>query len=362
MHDRRLPSRAAQDTRQALRGAVTDRRAGGRPPPRWRPVRWTAVPGLAVTAAGVAGALVVHHLLPAVSPLMGGLILGAAITNLGLNHPLLHPGLRVAARRLLRAGIVLLGLQLVVAQMLALGAPVLLLTLIVTAVTFLATNWLGRRMGLSTGRSLLVASGFSICGASAIAAVAATTDSDDDDVMTAVALVTLAGSLAIVALPPLIDMAGLDAAGFGVWAGASGPEVAQVVAIAGAVGPAALAPAVLVKLTRVTLLAPLLLALGLWQRRGAVRMPSAKPPPLIPLFVVGFLAAMGLRSLGVVPAGLLGPARTLQTMLLTAAMFGLGSSVRLASLLRTGRHSLSLGLAAMLLVTTVAYVGLRVIG
>lgn len=292
---------------------------------------------------------------------MVGLVLGAVMTNLGLNPPLLHPGLRVASRRLLRAGIVLLGLQLVVAQMLALGAPVLLLTLCVTVVTFLATNWLGRRLGLSASRSLLVASGFSICGASAIAAVAATDDSDDDDVMTAVALVTLAGSLAIVALPPLMEVAGLTAEEFGVWAGASGPEVAQVVAIAGAVGSAALAPAVLVKLARVTLLAPLLLAIGLWQRRGTARRQESSRPPLIPLFVVGFLAAMSLRSLGLVPEGLLGPAQALQTALLTAAMFGLGTSVRLVPLLRTGRRSLGVGLAAMVLVTLLAYLGIRLI-
>ncbi|XVQ88502.1 YeiH family protein [Microbispora siamensis] len=318
------------------------------------------LPGLLVTAAGAALATAVNALVPAVSPLMAALVLGALMTNLGLSSPALRPGLEFAARGPLRLGIVLLGAQLALPDVLALGLPVLLLVVVTVTATFFGTQWLGRRLGLGRELSLLVATGFSICGAAAVAAMDGVTDSDEKDVMTAVALVTLYGSLAIAVLPQARGLLHLSPEAFGVWAGASVHEVAQVVATAQAVGGAALATAVVVKLTRVVLLAPLIAGVTLWRRRTAA--PSeGRRPPVVPLFVAGFLAMAALRSLGVLPPASLAALKTAETLMFTAALFGMGAAVRLRALLRTGRRAVALGALSTTLVTLVALAGVTVL-
>ncbi|GAA0712446.1 putative sulfate exporter family transporter [Dactylosporangium roseum] len=314
------------------------------------------LPGLVVVVVGVAGAMAINLAFGAVSPLMAALALGAILGNCGISTVTLAPGLAFAARRLLRVGIVLLGVQLAVPDVLKLGLPVLLLVLVTVIVTFFSTQWFGRRLGLSRDRTLLVATGFSICGAAAVAAVDGVTDSDEEDVMTAISLVTLYGCLAMVALPFAQTFLNLPEESVGIWAGASVHEVAQVVATAEVVGSAALATAVVVKLTRVVLLAPLIAGISFWRRRTA-QAAGSKKPPLVPLFVGGFLAMMALRSLHLVPDDLLAPLKTAQTVLFTAALFGMGASVRLRALLRTGWSGLAVGLLSTALITLISLAG-----
>jgi len=140
--------------------------------------------------------------------------------------------------------------------------------------------------------------------------------------------------------------------------------VAQVVATAASGGATVLQTAVVVKLTRVVLLAPLVSGITLLRRRSGtgVGIAGAKRPPLVPLFVAGFLTAIALRSTGAVPDGVLAALRTVETLVLAAALFGLGTGVNLARLRRLGGRPLLLGLAAWLLVASVSYVGVRLVG
>jgi uncharacterized integral membrane protein (TIGR00698 family) len=328
---------------------------------RWHTLRplW---PGLAAAALAVAAAFGLNRLLPTVSPLTMAVVLGAIVGNLGLDLSLLRPGLSFAAKHLLRAGIVLLGLRLAIPDVLHLGARAVAVVVVVVAVTFFGTQWLGRRMGLSPGASLLVATGFSICGASAVAAMDGVTKNKEEEVVTAIALVTMCGSMAIVVLPLLQGPLGLSDTAFGMWTGASVHDVAQTVATASVVGSAALGPAVIVKLTRVVLLAPIVAGMSLWQRRSTPTPEGAKRPPIVPLFVVGFLAMVALRSTGVVPKVVLDDAQTLETVLLAAALFGLGSGVNLRRLFRTGGRAALLGLCSWVLIAGMAYAGVRLVG
>jgi uncharacterized integral membrane protein (TIGR00698 family) len=319
-------------------------------------------PGLSAAVLAVAAAAGLNRLLPTVSTLTIAVILGAVLGNLGLDLTALHPGLSFAAKRLLRVGIVLLGLRLAIPDVLHLGARGLAVVAVVVTVTFFGTQWLGRRMGLSPGTSLLVATGFSICGASAVAAMDGVTKNEEDEVVTAIALVTMFGSLAIVVLPLLKGPLGLTDAEFGSWTGASVHDVAQTVATASVIGPAALAPAVIVKLTRVVLLAPIVAGMSLWRRRTTPVPAGARRPPIVPLFVLGFLAMIGLRSSGALPAGVLDVAQTVETLLLAAALFGLGSSVNLRTLFRTGGKAALLGLYSWILIAGMAYAGVRLVG
>jgi len=317
--------------------------------------------GLALTAAGVAAAYVLALLLPTVSPLTLAVGLGAVLGNVPGSLHRSQAGLDVAARQLLRLGIVLLGLRLAVTDVVALGLPSLAVVVAVVTVTFFGTQWLGRRLGLSPGASLLVATGFSICGASAVAAMDGVTRNRKEDTATAIALVTVFGSLAIVVLPVLQGPLGLSDQAFGAWVGASVHDVAQTVAAAGAAGPSALAAAVVVKLTRVVLLAPMVAGVSLWERRRDAGTDAGTRPPLVPLFVVGFLVAVAVRSTGVVPANVLVSAEELSTLLLAAALFALGTAVRFRRLARTGGRALALGLMSWVTICVVAYAGVRLV-
>lgn len=334
--------------------------AGSGPRPR------QLLPGVAVAVLGVAVVASVAAV-TGVPLLVLAVAGGALLANARLLPPSAAPGLELCAKRVLRVGVVLLGLRLSVAQVVRLGGPGLLLVAAVVTATFFGTRAVARRIGVSDGLGLLVAVGFAICGASAIAAVEAVSDAEEEEVAFAVALVTLCGSLSIVLLPVLRVPLGLELAAFGQFVGASVHDVTQVVATAAAAGPAALGPAVVVKLTRVVLLAPLVVLLG--RRAGRAGPGPAGPgvgsgraaPPLVPLFVAGFLAAVVVRSLGILPDGWLGPIARVEQLVLAVALFGLGAGVRVSRLRAIGARPLLLGLLSWVVVAATSYAGVRLL-
>ncbi|MGA5168838.1 YeiH family protein [Streptomyces lavendulocolor] len=334
--------------------------AGGRVRPRPGP-RPGPVPGLALAAAGVSTAWLVHLAVPAVPVLTAAVVLGVAAAHAPWLRDRVRggcrPGLTLAAKRLMRLGVVLLGLRLSLADVLGVGWWTVAMVLGVVAATFGGTWWLGRRLGLPGDQPVLVAAGYAICGASAIGAVAAVRDSDEDDAAPSVALVTLCGTLAIAVLPLLHGPLGLSDAQFGRWVGAGVHDVGQVVAAAQTAGPGALGEAVLVKLMRVALLAPLVAAMVVVARRRGRGTTEGRRPPLVPLFVAGFLAMVALRTTGWLPAPVLEAAGTGQELLLAAALFGLGGAVHLPTLSRTGARVAALGLTAWVLVAAASYAG-----
>ncbi|WBP91499.1 YeiH family protein [Kitasatospora cathayae] len=333
-------------------------------------------PGLLLAAVGVAAAIAVHAAVPAVPKLTAAVVLGMAAAHLPGLRPVVRgvarPGLSMAGKRLMRLGIVLLGLKLSLDDVLGLGWATVAMVLTVVAATFAGTLWLGRRLGLPGDQPLLVATGYSICGASAIGAVSQAAGSEEEDVASSVALVTLCGTLAIAVLPLLQHPLGLGELEFGRWVGASVHDVGQVVATAQTGGPGALREAVLVKLMRVVLLAPLVAGVAVVARRnardarrakadgteGAVK--SGSRPPIVPLFVVGFLAMIVLRTTGVLPERALTLAGDAQELLLAAALFGLGSAVHLPTMMRTGGRIALLGLGSWVVVAGVSYAGVLV--
>lgn len=332
-------------------GSVTTKLTTQRAPSVW--------PGLAVTGAAIAVSTAVAAVIPAVSTLTLAVGLGVAVGNLPRFPSCTRPGLTWATRRLLRTGVVLLGLQLAVGDIVSLGIGTIVAVLAIVLVTFAGTVGLGRMLGVSPGLSVLVGTGFSVCGASAIAAMEGVIERDDEDVATAVAMVTIFGTLAMLLLPLVSGGLGFSALEQGRLAGGAVHEVAQVVAAASPAGAAAVAMAVVVKLSRVVLLAPMVAIVSVTQRRRS-STPHSRPP-ILPLFVAGFLVAMVVRSTGVLPEPVLAGAKQLTTLLLAGALFALGSAVRLTALLRTGARALALGACSTVLVTVVAFVGLQVL-
>lgn len=317
------------------------------------------LPGLATAAAALVAAFLVHWLVPVLPAMTLAVVLGVLAANLPAagvwTAGRARPGLDFAGKHLMRGGIVLLGLKVSIMDVLGLGWLALALIVGVVAASFGGTYLISRLFRLPPVTSLLVATGFSICGASAIGAMAAVRRIRHVDTVLPVALVTLCGTLAIGVLPLFVHPLQLTAPVFGAWIGASVHDVGQVVATAQTAGTAALGIAVVVKLTRVLLLAPVAALAGTHQRL-TVRTDAdtdgghTKLPPVVPLFVLGFVAMVGLRSTGWLAEDWLEAGAALQDVLLGAALFGLGSAVRIRTLLLTGGRALLAALASWLLI------------
>jgi len=316
------------------------------------------MPGLLLAASAAVIAWLAHLALPLVPLLTAAVALGIVVGQVPALRPALTgslaPGLQLAARQLLRIGIVLLGLKLSLIDIAELGWVTILTTIAVVVLTFVGTMGLGRALGLPGHQPLLVASGFSICGASAIGAMGAAVRARDEEQAVPVALVTLCGTLAIAVLPALWHPLGLSATGFGHWVGAGVHDVGQVIATAQIAGTAALAVAVVVKLTRVLMLAPMVAITVAVERRRATDAPGPRPA-IVPLFVAGFLAAVLLNTFVPLPEWVLTGADVLQTALLAMALFALGASIRFSELVSTGWRALVVGLTSWVLIAALAY-------
>lgn len=321
----------------------------------------TLAPGTALTLAGTAAALGVGHLVPTLNPMLVAIVLGAALGNTVRLPARATAGLAFSSRTLLRVGIALLGLQLLLGDITALGWQVVALVVVIVVLGIAGTMALGGALGLGWTQRLLIACGFSICGAAAVAAVDSVSDTDEEEVLTAITLVVIFGTLMIVAVPVLSGALGLSDTAAGMWAGGSIHEVAQVIAAGGAIGGGALAVATVVKLARVLLLAPVVTVISLHRRRTTGTDARGTRPPLVPGFVVAFLALVLLRSSGLVPDPVVDAASLAQTVLLTCAMFALGIGVRVAAMRRVGARPVILAAASTVWVAGLALAGVLLI-
>ena len=339
--------------------ALSGGSAPGRPSGRLLPAPVPGLlPGLLVAGAGALLAWGVHVLVPAIPWLTAVVVLGIVAAQVPpmrrLLDGLLAPGIAFAGRSIMRAGIVLLGIDLSLGDIASLGWRAILTTVLVVLLTFAVTLAFGRSMGLPGHQPLLIASGFSICGASAIGAMGSVVRAKERDQATPIALVTLCGTLAIAVLPALWHPLGLDALQFGHWVGAGVHDVGQVVATAQIAGGAALAVAVIVKLTRVLLLAPMVAITASIERRRSTDATGPRPP-IVPLFVAGFVLLVLVRTFLPIPAAAVSAADDVRNVLLAVALFALGSGVRVSELARTGWRALVVGLTSWVFIAALAY-------
>ena len=321
------------------------------------------LPGLALSAAAVAASLTIGQFLPTVSALLIAIALGVILRNSVPLPPIVDPGLSYSARKLLRVGIILLGLQLVLGDIFGLGMGMILVVVSIVGAGMVTTLVVGKWMGISLTQRLLIACGFSICGAAAVAAADGVIETkDEEEVVTAIALVVLFGTLMIPLIPLSSSLLGLTIEQGGLWAGGSIHEVAQVVAAGGTIGGAALGLAVIVKLARVLMLAPVMTVLSFYRRR-ALRGAAAniKRPPIMPMFIVGFIVMVLLRSSDILPSSLLDVTKLLQTIFLAAAMFALGTGVRVARLIKVGPRPFLLAAITTVVVAAVALGGMLLV-
>lgn len=316
------------------------------------------LPGLAYTVLIAAAAYGLRQIpgMGLVSPLILAIAIGMALHNVFGTAAAIKPGVKFALRRILRFAIVLLGLQLTFAQVRSVGLVGFSIVAFTLFATFFATRWFGRLMGVDRQLSELIAAGTAICGASAVIATNTVTRGSDEDVAYAVACVTVFGSLSMLLMPALLPYTGFDAHAFGLWTGASIHEVAQVVAAAFQGGQQAGEFGTVAKLSRVMLLAPLVIGLGaaaVMRARGDRAAGHASPP--MPWFVFGFIAMVMLASTGWVPAEAKPPIATTTTFLLAVALGAMGLETDIGRLRLKGIRPLLLGAAAWAFISLLGF-------
>jgi len=310
------------------------------------------LPGLALTAA-IAAAAFALRLIPGIgilSPMILAILIGMALHNIVGTPAAAKPGVAFSLRRVLRFAIILLGLQLTAAQVVAVGAAGVAVIAVTLVSTFLFTKWFGRLTGVDARLAELIAAGTSICGASAVIATNTVTGAPDEDVAYAVACVTVFGSVAMFVYPMLPGALHLSQHAFGLWAGSSIHEIAQVVAAAYQGGTVAGDFATIAKLSRVMMLAPLVIALGLIARGGGDRAVTGGKRVPLPWFVLGFIALVALNSVVTVPPDLKATIVVATTFLLSLALAAMGLETDIAKLRLKGLRPFFLGFAAFLFI------------
>lgn len=288
----------------------------------------------------------------ALSPMILAIMLGMAFHNLVGTPARAKAGVTFSLKRILRLAIILLGLQLTIAQIGAVGTAGIAIIVATLVATFLFTTWLGRLIGVDAKLAELVAAGTSICGASAVIATNTVTGAHDEDVAYAVACVTVFGSLSMFLYPLLPMLLHLDPRAYGLWAGASIHEIAQVVAAAFQAGKEAGDFGTIAKLSRVMMLAPVVLTLGWAAARRRTQHGhgrAAKGTPL-PWFVLGFVALVGVNSIIAIDPAAKSWIASLTTFLLSMALGAMGLETDIRKLRAKGLKPLLLGAAAWLFI------------
>ncbi|WP_080423035.1 YeiH family protein [Burkholderia ubonensis] len=290
------------------------------------------------------------------SPLIVGIVAGALYGNaLRDGMPASWAaGVNFSARRLLRIAVAFFGLRVSLQEIAQVGLPGLTVSVLVVVSTLAIGTWAGMKlMKLDRDSALLTAAGSAICGAAAVLAFESTLQSKPHQSAMAVGSVVLFGTLSMFVYP-LAYHAGLlnlDAAGLGLFFGGTIHEVAQVVGAASDVSPQVAHIATIVKMTRVMLLVPVLLALGWWLARSAGASAGAsaggahgKRRIAVPWFALGFLGFVIVNSLNVLPADVTHTLNVLDTFALTMAMTALGIETRVSQIREAGPRALTTGL------------------
>jgi len=315
-------------------------------------------PGIALAGA-VAGIAVWLHSLPAIgvfSALILAIVLGMTVRNTIGVPAVAAAGVTFCLKKVLRLAIILLGLQLSFTQVQEVGSRGVGVVAATLVATFLFTTYLGRKLGVDRKLTQLIAAGSSICGASAVIATNAVTEGSDEDVAYGVACVTVFGSLSMFLYPLLPHLLHLSPTAFGLWTGASIHEVAQVIAAAFQDGQVSGQFGTISKLTRVMLLAPTVLAIGVMAARDKAtggRFDIKKIT--IPWFVLGFVAMIGFNTLNVLPMHIKTLLIGINQFLLAVSLAAMGLETSVKKLREKGIKPLALGAGAWLFISIFSY-------
>lgn len=323
---------------------------------------WDWLPGLAVcmALAGAAMALAETPFFKGTlrwSPLLIVIILGMIVASAVKLPALCQPGLKLAQKPVLRWAVAGLGLRLSLAKLASLGLPALGVVTVATFATLAAGFFLAKAMGLGEKIGMLLGTGTSVCGASAIVAADSVVQSEGKDAAASLGIITLWGTLGILVYPLIGQLLQLSPFQYGVWCGASLQELAQSVAAGSAFGPDAQGAATISKMARILLLAPIILILG-WQIRRIGGQAGESKAPLVPAFLIVFVVLAGVATLadqgGWAKPWLDPYASTLVTFSLATGMAGVGLQTGFSELKEAGWKPLAFGFILWVVIAVIS--------
>ena len=314
--------------------------------------RTGTIKGIALVAVFAAVATVIAGLETVtalgISPLVVGIVVGIVYANtLHRRMPAAwESGITFSGKKILRFAIVFYGFRITFQQIAEVGMEGFMVSLIMLASTFLLGTWLGQKLfKMDRDTSMLTASGASVCGAAAVLATEPVLKAQEHKAAVAVSMVVLFGTIAMFLYPALYSLGFFDmsAREFGIYVGGTVHEVAQVVAVGGAFGAEASDAAVIVKMTRVIMIAPMLVLLGVYLSFSAKRSGSNAHRGVtlvIPWFAVYFIGMAGFNSLHLLPQDVVATINVIDTFLLTMAMAALGMGTQFSKFKGLGLSAL----------------------
>jgi uncharacterized integral membrane protein (TIGR00698 family) len=319
-----------------------------------------AVTGLAELLQGAEVLLLGQAFLEA---LVLAILLGVAIRTGWAPGPLWQAGIEFGGKILLEAAVVLLGAAVSARTVMALGPALLVGIVGVVCVSIIVSYAVCRLMRLPVKLAILVACGNSICGNSAIAAVAPVIGADGEDVAASIAFTAVLGVVVVLFLPLLVPVLRLSLTQYGVLAGLTVYAVPQVLAATLPIGALSNQVGTVVKLVRVLMLGPVVLGVALAAgRRQAGSGGLPRLSQAVPWFIAGFLALLGLRSAGVIPALWLGPLKSIAAMLTTISMAALGLGVDVRVVAKAGLRVTAAVTVSLVALGCVSLLLIRLVG
>ena len=325
----------------------------------------SAITGLALALQRLEEAIFGHAFVEA---LVLAILLGTLVRTFWKPDGRWRDGIAYAAREVLEFGVMLLGASISIGLVLSAGLGLLFGIVATVAIVIIASYALGRLLALPPRMAILIACGNSICGNSAIAAVAPVIGAKSDEVASSIAFTAVLGVIVVLALPLLIPALSLTETQYGVVAGLTVYAVPQVLAATAPVGLLAVQIGTLVKLVRVLMLGPVVIAMTFLAPRfseaGSASASPRKPglAKLVPWFIVGFLVLMVMRSLGLVPDALVEPIRFVSRILTILSMAALGLGVDVRVIGRVGGRVVATVTGSLLLLVLISLLIVRLVG
>ncbi len=301
--------------------------------------------------------------LPSLGNVTLAILLGVLVGNLLVSTPATDRGGQFAEKQLLPVAIVLLGVELQLDSLIALGPLAAVIILISISTSVFVSLKLGEWMGFSRQFSLLIGAGNGICGSSAVAATSMSIKADEADTGISIGVVNLLGTLGIFIMPLLIRSLSLNDVGGGLLVGGSLQAFGQVLAAGFSVNNDVGQIATVVKMGRVLMLGPMVIWIGMWMQAQNVAQGGEASAVHIPRFILGFFLMSIFASLNLLPASVVSLITTAGKFLLVVAMAGIGMRIQLRTLFRSGLWALLFGAAVwlvqimVLLVVIVVLVG-----
>ena len=341
------------------------------------------LPGVALCLAVTMTAMLLEKVEAAVlggtwlEALVLAILVGTAVRTAWTPGKMWRVGIGFSAKTLLEIAVVLLGASLSARMVVAAGPGLLFGIAGIVVVAIGASYGIGRALGLPHRMAVLIACGNSICGNSAIAAVAPVIGADGEDVAASIAFTAVLGVAVVLGLPLLVPVLSLSGLQFGVLAGLTVYAVPQVLAATAPIGSVAVHMGTLVKLVRVLMLGPVVLGLSLLTRR--MRDQTDEPAPhitagdrpapgrlplhkMVPWFIIGFLGLAALRSAGLVPVVTLGPIATVANLLTIVSMAALGLGTDLKVVARAGGRVTTTVTLSLVLLGGISLLLIRALG